>query len=135
MGSLVVLPPVPDAVVRALAASDQPVHVIEPVPGPEGSLAARICAAITGADPEPPLTIVAAGVGAVNLPAVARAQHSAHRRVVGYLLVDPVLPAVTDTWPDAHVTVVSDDEWTATQTRLRGWDLAPSITGWSVNEG
>lgn len=123
MTAFVVLPPAPDRLEELLRPQEHEVHVIEPAPGPDDALAARVCAAITLVDPRPPLAVVAAGSGALLLPAVARSQHSAHRRVVGYLLIDPELPAVTDVWPDAPVTVVSDDEWAATQARLRGWDL------------
>lgn len=75
-------------------------------------------------DPRPPLRIVAHGDLALLLPAVALSQRSMHRAVEGYVLIDPVLPAVTDSWPDARVTVVTDDEWILTQARLRGWELA-----------
>ena len=98
---------------------------ITPVDGPESALAARLCAAIDRQSPEPPLTIVAEGATALLLPAVALAQRSAHRRVAEYLLIEPDLPAVNDTWPDAPVTIVTADPdgWIATQARLRGWDL------------
>ena len=98
---------------------------VEPAPGPPEALATRLCAAIGMLDPEPPLLIVADRDLALMLPAVALAQRSAHRRVVGYLLVEPELPAVTDTWPDAPVTIAAADPegWLAVQARLRGWDL------------
>jgi hypothetical protein len=75
--------------------------------------------------PAPPLTIVAAGEWARLLPAVALSQRSAHRRVAEYLLIDPVLPAVSDTWPDAPVTVATDDPESdaSVQGRLRGWTV------------
>lgn len=97
---------------------------VEPVPGPDSALAARLCAAITRLDPPPPLRIVAHGDLARLLPAIALSQRSTHRAVEHYLLVDPALPPVTDSWPDAPVTVVSDDEWVLMQARLRGWDVA-----------
>ena len=42
-----------------------------------------------------------------------------------YVLIDPGLPTVTDTWPDAPVTVVTDDAdgRAARQGSLRGWRL------------
>jgi len=96
-----------------------------PVDGPESALPARICAAINLQDPEPPLSIVAEGEEALLLPAIALSQRSAHRRVAGYLLIDPVLPPVTDSWPDAPVTVASDDPScdASMQGRLRGWTV------------
>ena len=99
---------------------------IEPVPGPEEALVARLCAAINAGEPQPPLTIVAHGPWARHLPAVALAQRSSHRTVDRYVLIEPELPAVTDSWPDAPVTLVSDDDWLAMQGRLRGWDVLPS---------
>lgn len=98
---------------------------VEPVPGPPEALTARLCAAINALGPEPPLVLLAHGATAEMVPAVALSQRSSHRGVVGYVLVDPVLPPVTDSWPDAPVTLVSDDEWIVTQARLRGWDLVP----------
>jgi hypothetical protein len=98
---------------------------VRPVDGPESALAARVCAAINLLDPEPPLAIVAEGEEALLLPAIALSQRSAHRRVSGYLLIEPVLPTVTDTWPDAPVTVASDDPScdASMQGRLRGWTV------------
>ncbi len=58
------------------------------------------------------------------LPAVARSQGAQHRRTEEYVLLDPELPSVSDTWPDARVTVVCDPASDASiQARLRGWDL------------
>lgn len=98
---------------------------ITPVDGPESALPARLCAAITLIDPPPPLAIVAHGQLAQLLPAIALAQRSAHRRTAEYLLVEPLLPPVTDTWPDAPVTVACADMTcaAATQARLRGWTV------------
>ena len=100
---------------------------ITPVPGPETALSARMCAAINLLDPRPPLVIVAEGALALLLPAVALSQRAAHRRVGEYVLIDPELPPVTDSWPDAPVTVVSSDEASdaSLQGRLRGWTVVP----------
>lgn len=96
---------------------------IAPVPG-DADVATRTCAAINGATPVPPLVIAATGAAALTLPAVARSQAAQHRRTEEYVLLDPDLPAVTDTWPDARVTVVCDaDSDASIQARLRGWDL------------
>jgi hypothetical protein len=98
---------------------------ITPVDGPESALSARICAAINLRDPTPPLVVVAHGDHALLLPAIALSQRTAHRRVSEYVLIDPVLPTVSDSWPDAPVTVVTDDTdgQASLQGRLRGWQL------------
>ena len=97
--------------------------VIKPIPG-DGDAATRTCAAINLVSPLPPLVIVATGSAALTLPAVARSQSAQHRRTQEYVLLDPDLPAVSDTWPDARVTVVCDaDSEASIQARLRGWDL------------
>lgn len=124
------LPPITPQVVEGLAHLSDDVIVVEPVPGPDESLGPRICAAIRLLDPPAPLVIVAFGSGALHLPAVALAQRSAHKRVVGYLLIEPELPKVADVWPDAPVFVVSSDDWTSTQARLRGWELLESMADW-----
>lgn len=135
MTALVVLPPAPALLDTLESVALGKVHRIEPVPGPDESLAARVCLGINAADPPSPLVVVAAESAARLLPAVARAQHSAHRRVNAYLLVDPDLPAVSDTWPDAPVAVLSGDDWIATQVRLRGWELLEEehLGDWLVN--
>lgn len=96
---------------------------VVPVDGPESALAARTCAAINLLGPRPPLVVVADGARALLLPAVALSQRRMHRRVHEYVLVDPVLPAITEGWPDAPVTVVTDDQGgdASVQGRLRGW--------------
>lgn len=101
---------------------------VVPTDGPYASLGARLCAAISRLDPPPPLVVVAHGSLAALLPSVALAQRSAHRRVAGYVLVDPVLPVVSDGWPDAPVTVVTDDDTSpaSMQGRLRGWEVLTS---------
>ena len=82
-----------------------------------------MCAAINLLDPPPPLVIVAEGDLALLLPAIALSQRSARRRVSEYVLIDAELPTVTDSWPDAPVTVVTDDSQgaAARQGSLRGW--------------
>ena len=102
---------------------------IAPVPGPESALSARMCAAINLLDPLPPLVIVAEGDLALLLPAIALSQRSAHRRVSEYVLIDPVLPTVTDGWPDAPVTIVSSDESSdaSIHGRLRGWTVVAQM--------
>jgi hypothetical protein len=89
-----------------------------------------MCAAINLLDPQPPLVIVAEGAQALMLPAIALSQRAAHRRVSEYVLIDPDLPPVTDSWPDAPVTVVSSDESSdaSIQGRLRGWTVLAQPT-------
>lgn len=124
---LVLAPDAADGLGAAPLAALDPVPV-HPVDGPEAALAARLCAAITALDPTAPLVIVVAGALARVLPAIALAQRSSHRRVAEYVLLDPVLPPVTDGWPDAPVTVVVDDETAdaSVQGRLRGWTVLTS---------
>lgn len=113
---------------------DFAVRGVAAVDGPSATEAARICAAINADPPEGPMTIVAFGEAALMLPAVALAQRAAHRRVREYVLVDPRIPAVSDGWPDAHVTVFSDDD--QAEARLRGWAIAPmsSLSEWMPPE-
>lgn len=86
--------------------------------------ASRTCAAINEAAPASPVVIVAVGRAALTLPAVARSQRAMHRLVLEYVLLDPHLPAVSDAWPDARVTVACDvDSEASLQARLRGWDV------------
>jgi hypothetical protein len=132
MAVALVLPPAP-AGWETLQPAGASLWVVEPAEGPDSSLAARVCAAINERGPEPPLAVIAGGSGALLLPAVARAQRSTHRLVIDYLLIEPELPSVTDSWPDAPVTVVSSDQWVTTQAQLRGWDLldADRLSEWS----
>lgn len=100
-----------------------PTVVVEAADGPDATLAARTCAAINVIDPPAPLVIASVGERALLLPAVALSQRSNHRSVSQYLLIEPELPPVTDGWPDAPVTIVTDDadSEAARQGRLRGW--------------
>lgn len=86
--------------------------------------ASSTCAAINEVAPASPVVIVAVGRAALTLPAVARSQRAMHRLVLEYVLLDPDLPPVSDTWPDARVTVACDvDSEASLQARLRGWDV------------
>lgn len=109
---------------------------VQPLDGPASALSVRVCAAIASLAPTAPVVVAAAGDGALLLPAVARAQRAAHRLVAEYLLVRPDVPPVTETWPDAPVTVVLDDAedlLTAT-VRLRGWTLLVGADPWQPRE-
>ena len=73
--------------------------------------------------------IVARGATALALPDIAFALRAQHRRVIGYRIIDGVLPAPTPDWPDAQVTFELTDstfESHANQARLRGWDVIRS---------
>jgi hypothetical protein len=99
---------------------------IQPVQGPASALAARVCGAIHEADPLVPLHVVVFGASVGLLPAVALAQRAARRRVVEYVIVGPDIPTVTETWPDAPVSVyVAAVSPAATHARLRGWSVHP----------
>lgn len=73
--------------------------------------------------------IVAHGEAARALPDIAFALRALHRRVVGYRIVDGILPPPGNEWPDAHVVyeLTTDDDSLraqALQARLRGWDVS-----------
>lgn len=57
-----------------------------------------------------------------QLPAIALAQRTAHRRVAGYLLVEADAPASSDAWPDAPVVAFTSDP-NARPLSLRGWPV------------
>jgi hypothetical protein len=114
------------SLVGAFANGDVAVVLISPDPQGPGTDWARTCAEIARLSPASPLTIVAFGTAALQLPHVAIAQRSMHRRIGEYLLVRPNLPVVTDSWPDAPVTVYCDtSDETLIQARLRGWAVHP----------
>jgi hypothetical protein len=97
-------------------------------PAGEAPLAARVCAEITRLAPRPPLIIVAVGEQALLLPAVALAQRAARRRVLGYVLIDPDYPPVSEGWPDARVHVLGSPGVDLRTAELRGWETGP-VTG------
>jgi hypothetical protein len=93
----------------------------------DAPLAARVCAEITRLAPSSPLLIVAVGAMAALLPSVALAQRAARRQVLGYVLVDPEYPAVSEGWPDARVHVLGSPEFELRTADLRGWETG-SVT-------
>lgn len=121
---LLVLADVADSRATALAQNLNGVLVV--APDGAGSPSARLCAAIGALQPTPPLVVVAVGAAADHLPAVALSQRAAHRQVAEYLLVEAPIPAVSDAWPDAPVTVATDDTSVARQSVLRGWTTIAS---------
>lgn len=116
---------------------------VAPQDGPSQNLDARICLAVNELHPAAPLTFVAFGESALSLPALALSQRAFHRRVTDYVLVDPVVPPVTDVWPDAPVTVylgTGVDGAPADQIQmlaeLRAWTVRPleALMDWTPRE-
>lgn len=87
----------------------------------------RLCAALMSVHCPEPVTFVAYGPTCLALPAVALSMRSQHRRVRSYVLIDPHLPASSDTWPDCPVSVVyADSEDVSSVVRLSGWEWVVS---------
>lgn len=102
-----------------------------------GSRSARTCLAIAELAPTTPIVVVTFGDAAGLLPHVAVAQRAAHRRIAEYVLVDPELPSVTDSWPDAPVIVLCEATSEASlHGRLRGWTVLPTdaLLDWSPSD-
>jgi hypothetical protein len=131
-GSLLLLPTTDgNNAARVLEHSDR-VTTVTPVPGPAGALATRTCAALLQITVSEPLRIIAIADGAELLPAVARSLHARSIQVFDYVLVEPVIPPVSDIWPDAPVAVFCQSgSETARMAGYRGWavhDLADLST-------
>ena len=89
--------------------------------------AQRLCAALMSVHCPEPVTFIAYGPTCLTLPAVALSMRSQHRRVRSYVLVDPHLPASSDTWPDCPVSVVyANSEDVSSVVRLSGWEWVVS---------
>ncbi|NDA49144.1 MAG: hypothetical protein EBY60_01695 [Actinobacteria bacterium] len=89
--------------------------------------AQRLCAALMSVHCPEPVTFVAYGPTCLALPAIALSMRSQHRRVRSYVLIDPHLPASSDTWPDCPVSVVyADSEDVSSVVRLSGWERVVS---------
>ena len=89
--------------------------------------AQRLCAALMNVRCPEPVTFIAYGPTCLALPAVALSMRSQHRRVRSYVLVDPHLPASSDTWPDCPVSVVyANSEDVSSVVRLSGWECVVS---------
>ena len=89
--------------------------------------AQRLCAALMSVHCPEPVTFVAYGPTCLALPAIALSMRSQHRRVRSYVLIDPHLPASSDTWPDCPVSVVyADSEDVSSAVRLSGWEWVVS---------
>jgi hypothetical protein len=89
--------------------------------------AQRLCAALMSVHCPEPVTFVAYGLTCLSLPAIALSMRSQHRRVRSYVLINPHLPASSDTWPDCPVSVVyADSEDVPSAVRLSGWEWVVS---------
>ena len=118
MATVVVLPDI------AWAARDVVLDGLPDAVDVRGTSATEVCGELVRTNPSPPLVVVAHGSSCALLPAVALAQRTAHRRVSAYVLVDPAPPASSDAWPDAPVTVVTDDPQIVRLSTLRGWSVS-----------
>ncbi len=65
---------------------------------------ARTCQEIAHATPNKNLMIIASSGACSQLPAIALSQRASGRAIVGYQLLQPVLPPFTEGWPQAPVT-------------------------------
>jgi hypothetical protein len=114
--------------------------VLEVGPGSAGPqrYVASAALAIRGAEPEPPLLLVARGAAGPLLPLLAAAQRAAHRAVGGYVVVDadltvdraagrkPGEQAAPVDWPDApcgYLRVRPEYDGQARIAGLRGWPV------------
>ena len=89
--------------------------------------AQRLCAALMSVHCPEPVTFVAYGPTCLALPAVALSMRSQHRRVRSYVLIDPHLPASSDTWPDCPVSVVyASSTDVSSIVRLSRWEWVVS---------
>ena len=89
--------------------------------------AQRLCAALMSVHCPEPVIFVAYGPTCLSLPAIALSMRSQHRRVRSYVLINPHLPASSDTWPDCPVSVVyADSEDVSSAVRLSGWEWVVS---------
>ncbi|MCH9707430.1 MAG: hypothetical protein GKR85_11420 [Candidatus Nanopelagicales bacterium] len=89
--------------------------------------AQQLCAALMSVHCPEPVTFVAYGPTCLALPPVALSMRSQHRRVRSYVLIDPHLPASSDTWPDCPVSVVyANSTDVSSVVRLSGWEWVVS---------
>lgn len=80
-----------------------------------------------------PLILVFYGQASIHAPALGFSRRALRRPAVGYVLVDPEMPAVGGDygdWPDAPVTVLISENApefareAKMQSRLRGWEVS-----------
>ena len=65
---------------------------------------ARTCQRIAESTSSKNLIIIATGDACNQLPAIALAQRAAGKQILGYQLLQPMLPPFTDSWPQAPIT-------------------------------
>jgi hypothetical protein len=65
---------------------------------------ARTCQRIAQATSSKNLVMIATGSACDQLPAIALAQRATGRAILGYQLLQPVLPPFTESWPQSPVT-------------------------------
>ena len=101
---------------------------------PDDQWTARVALEIHAAQPAAPLLLVFTGDACVHAPALGFAQRSARRAVIGYALVNPVLPrpGSAPDWPDAPVTVIVTPE---ADDNCRSHALGARLRGWEVRDG
>ena len=65
---------------------------------------ARTCQRIAMSTSGKNLIFIATGDACHQLPAIALAQRATGKQILGYQLLQPTLPAFTDSWPQAPIT-------------------------------
>jgi hypothetical protein len=65
---------------------------------------AQTCLRISQANTAKNLILVATGNSCSQLPAIALAQRASGKQILSYQLIEPDLPAFTDSWPQAPIT-------------------------------
>ncbi len=65
---------------------------------------ARTCQRIAKSTTGKNLIIIATGTACNQLPAIALAQRATGKQILGYQLLQPMLPPFTDSWPQAPIT-------------------------------
>ena len=65
---------------------------------------ARTCQRVVASTPSKNLIIIATGSACSQLPVIALAQRASGKQILGYQLISPILPAFTDSWPQAPIT-------------------------------
>lgn len=83
-----------------LLAKTNPTHCVNILVDPDP---ARTCQEIAKAACRKNLIVIATGGTCDQLPAIALAQRATGRAILGYQLLQPVLPPFTESWPQAPV--------------------------------
>jgi len=83
-----------------LLAEANPTHCVNILVDPDP---ARTCQEMAKATSRKNLIIIATGSACDQLPAIALAQRATGRAILGYQLLQPMLPPFTESWPQAPV--------------------------------